>query len=171
MACSDQVARRFCPPATKATPGAPGRSFCARLRCRASGARRGRIQRGVRRVRRGEYVTFAVFATSALNGLRGLCLALRCLPPWRSLGMVGVARRQHNRPCVGDQVRLDRERHRAVRAHRIPRPRAHFRSCRCYSSFPRSGAATSIDGLTCFIPRLSDCRCSREQPHVESSCL
>ena len=107
------------------------------------------------------------------RGVRADGERYRChgLPPWRSLGMVGVARRQHNRPCVGDHVRLDRERHRAVRAHRIPRPRLHFRSCRRYSALPRSGAAASIDGLTRFIPRLSDCRCSREQPHVESSCL
>jgi hypothetical protein len=33
------------------------------------------------------------------------------------LGMVGIARRQHDRTCVGDDLRLERERHRAVRAH------------------------------------------------------
>src|SRR4030095_15390731 len=43
--------------------------------------------------------------------------------PWRALGVVGAAGRQHSSIGVGHGVRLDRERHRAVRADGIPWPR------------------------------------------------
>lgn len=78
------------------------------------------------------------------------CHRFHGLPLWRSLGMVGVARRQHNRTGVGHEVRLDRERCRAVRAHRIPRLGCRLRRSRRHSALPRSWAATSTNGLTRF---------------------
>ena len=44
------------------------------------------------------------------------------------MGVVGAARRQHGRARVGHEVRLDRERYRAVRADGISRPRHDLRS-------------------------------------------
>ena len=62
--------------------------------------------------------------------------------------MVDIARRQHHRTGIGHEVRLDGERHRAIRAHRIPRPRHDLWRSRDHSSVPRSSAATSRNGLT-----------------------
>ena len=60
----------------------------------------------------------------------------RChrLPPWRAVGMVGVARRQHGRLVSAISVRQDRKRYRAVRADGIPWPRPRLGSARRHSS-------------------------------------
>ena len=61
--------------------------------------------------------------------------------------MVGVAGRQHHRIRLSDDVRLDRRRHRAVRADGIPRPRHGLGSARRHRSIPGSGAAGSIGDI------------------------
>ena len=88
-------------------------------------------------------------AMHLLHGVRVYGKHHRChgLPPWRSLGMVDFARWQHNRIGIGHEIRLDRERHRAVRTHRIPRPRPRLQRSRDHSSFPGRWAATSTNGL------------------------
>jgi threonine dehydrogenase-like Zn-dependent dehydrogenase len=59
------------------------------------------------------------------------------------LGMVGAACRQHDHVAVGHQVRLDRERHRAVRADGVSRPRSSLGSARNHGSLPCSATARS----------------------------
>jgi len=64
---------------------------------------------------------------------------LRRLLPW----LLVAARRN-----VAVDGGLDRERHRAVRADRIPRPRAHLRRARAHRSLRCNATTGSIDGLT-----------------------
>src|SRR4051794_32106187 len=79
--------------------------------------------------------------------------------------MVGVARWQHDRTGVGYQVRLDRERHWAVRAHRIPRPRLHLGSPGDHSSVRHSRTAGWIGGMT--VPP----RSARPRWNAQYACL
>jgi hypothetical protein len=58
-----------------------------------------------------------------------------------------VTGRQHDRVRLGDDVRLDRKRHRAVRDVGIPRHRRNLWSSRSHSPFPCSGTESSIDEL------------------------
>ena len=132
ITCSDQVARRSCLPVTRATPAGPGRSSSAHV---AAGRRvHGGALPDVRRLQRAFGLLASAIAVTAFR--RGERWAWWALLVGNTIALVSAM-----------TYDWTVERHRAVRADGIPRPRHGLGRARRHSSIPRGGTASSSDGV------------------------